>query len=165
MTDPAAKLLSRPLAAERAAALRAAGARLVLANGAFDVLHVGHVRYLAAARALGDVLIVAVNSDASVRRLKGPNRPIVPEGERVELLSHLASVDIVVVFDEPTVTGVLREIRPHVHAKGTDYTPESVPERGVVAEWGGVTAICGDPKDHSTTDLVADIVRRFAGVG
>ncbi len=162
MTDPAAKLLSRAEARARAAALRAAGARVVLANGAFDLLHVGHVRYLAAARALGDVLFVAVNSDTSVAGLKGPGRPVVPARERVELLSHLACVDFLVLFDEATVAGVLREVKPHVHAKGTDYTPETVPERDVVAEWGGETAICGDPKDHATTDLVGEIVRRFA---
>jgi len=162
MADPAAKLLTRAEAQARAAALRAAGARVVLANGAFDLLHVGHVRYLAAARGLGDVLFVAVNSDASVAGLKGPGRPVVPAEERVELLSHLACVDYLLVFDEPTVAAVLRELKPHVHAKGTDYTPDTVPERAVVAEWGGETAICGDPKDHATTDLVGEIVRRFA---
>lgn len=162
MADPAAKLLTRSEAQARAAALRAAGARVVLANGAFDLLHVGHVRYLAAARGLGDVLFVAVNSDASVAGLKGPGRPVVPAEERVELLSHLACVDYLLVFDEPTVAAVLRELKPHVHAKGTDYTPDTVPERAVVAEWGGETAICGDPKDHATTDLVGEIVRRFA---
>lgn len=162
MTDPATKLLDRATARQRAAALRQEGAVIVLANGAFDLLHVGHVRYLAAARALGDALFVAVNSDASVARLKGPGRPVVPERERVELLSHLACVDYLVVFDESTVAEVLRDLRPHIHAKGTDYTVDSVPERAVVAEWGGNTAICGDPKDHATTDLVGEIVRRFA---
>lgn len=162
MTEPAAKLVGRGEARARAAALRSAGARVVLANGAFDLLHVGHVRYLAAARALGDVLFVAVNSDSSVEQLKGPGRPVVPVQERVELLSHLACVDVLVVFDEPTVATVLREVQPHVHAKGTDYTVESVPERAVVAEWGGDTAICGDPKDHATTDLVGEMVRRFS---
>jgi rfaE bifunctional protein nucleotidyltransferase chain/domain len=133
----------------------------VLANGAFDMLHVGHVRYLAACKALGDVLIVAVNSDASVRSGKGPLRPIVPEGERVELLSLLACVDWIVMFDEVTVSEVLRELRPHVHAKGTDYTPDTVPERAVVAEWGGETVICGDSKEHATTDLIGEILKRF----
>ena len=162
MANPAAKLLTRAQAQTRAAALRAAGARVVLANGAFDLLHVGHVRYLAAARALGDVLFVAVNSDSSVSGLKGPGRPVVPALERVELLSHLACVDYLLLFDEPTVAAVLRELKPHVHAKGTDYTPETVPERAVVADWGGETAICGDPKDHATTDLIGEILRRFA---
>jgi rfaE bifunctional protein nucleotidyltransferase chain/domain len=141
--------------------MRTAGKRVVVANGAFDTLHVGHARYLAAARAAGDVLFVAVNSDASVRASKGPLRPVVPEGERVELLSHLDCVDWIVLFDEPTVAEVLRALKPHVHAKGTDYTVESVPERAVVAEWGGETVICGDPKEHATTDLVAEILTRF----
>jgi rfaE bifunctional protein nucleotidyltransferase chain/domain len=162
MTDPASKLVSRAHAADLAEAVRAAGGVVVLANGAFDLLHVGHVRYLAAARGLGDLLIVAVNSDASVRGLKGPGRPILPETERVELLSHLACVDCIVLFDEPTVAEVLRAVRPQVHAKGTDYTPETVPERAIVAEWGGRTAICGDPKDHATTDLLAAIRRRLS---
>lgn len=140
---------------------RAAGRRVVVANGAFDLLHVGHVRYLAAARAAGDMLFVAVNSDVSVHAIKGPQRPVVPEGERAELLSHLDCVDWIVLFDEPTVVDVLRALRPHVHAKGTDYTTDSVPERAVVAEWGGDTMICGDPKDHATTDLVAEILKRF----
>lgn len=162
MTDPAEKLVSRRCAAELADAVRASGRVVVLANGAFDMLHVGHARYLAAARAEGDVLFVAVNSDASVRGLKGPTRPIVPETERAEILSHFVCVDWIVLFDEPTVAEIMREIRPHVHAKGTDYTPETVPERAVVAEWGGRTAICGDPKDHATTDLIGEILRRFA---
>ncbi len=159
--DPAAKVLSLPQAARVVERLRRRGRRVVLANGAFDLLHVGHVRYLAAARSLGDALVVAVNSDRSVRALKGHPRPVVPEGERVELLSHLACVDWVVLFDETTVTEVLRALKPHIHAKGTDYTEESVPERDVVAEWGGKTAICGDPKEHSTTATLAEIRRRL----
>jgi D-glycero-beta-D-manno-heptose 1-phosphate adenylyltransferase len=155
------KLISLTEAARIAEQARRAGWVVVLGNGAFDLLHVGHARYLAAARELGDLLIVAVNSDASVRLSKGPGRPIVPEAERVELLSHLACVDWVVLFDEPTVAEVLRAIRPDIHAKGTDYTPESVPERAVVAEWGGQTVVCGDPKDHATTDIVGQILRRF----
>ncbi len=142
--------------------MRGAGKRVVVANGAFDILHVGHVRYLAAARALGDALFVALNSDLSVRTIKGPRRPIVPEEERAEILAHLDCVDWIVVFDEPTVADVLRALEPHVHAKGTDYTPATVPERAVVAEWGGETAICGDPKEHATTDLVAAILKRFS---
>lgn len=161
MIDPGSKVVSRSRAADLAGAARRTGRVVVLANGAFDLLHVGHVRYLAAARDLGDLLIVAVNSDASVRGLKGPDRPILPEAERVELLSHLACVDHIVLFDEPTVAEVLRAVRPQVHAKGTDYTPETVPERVIVAEWGGRTAICGDPKDHATTDLIGEIRRRF----
>ncbi len=142
--------------------MRGAGKRVVVANGAFDILHVGHVRYLAAARALGDALFVALNSDLSVRTIKGPRRPIVPEEERAEILAHLDCVDWIVVFDEPTVADVLRALEPHVHAKGTDYTPATVPERAVVAEWGGETAICGDPKEHATSDLVAAILKRFS---
>jgi rfaE bifunctional protein nucleotidyltransferase chain/domain len=158
---PRAKLITLAEAKVLAEGMRTAGKRVVVANGAFDMLHVGHARYLAAARAAGDVLFVAVNSDASVRASKGPLRPVVPEGERVELLSHLDCVDWIVLFDEPTVAEVLRALKPHVHAKGTDYTVESVPERAVVAEWGGETVICGDPKEHATTDLVAEILTRF----
>ncbi|HUK13936.1 MAG TPA: adenylyltransferase/cytidyltransferase family protein [Thermoanaerobaculaceae bacterium] len=157
---PEKKLITLAEAAAVARGAREAGRRVVLANGAFDLLHVGHVRYLHAARQAGDVLLVAVNSDVSVRASKGPSRPIVPEGERAELLSHLDCVDWIVLFDEPTVAEVLRALRPHVHAKGTDYTAETVPERAVVAEWGGETVICGDPKDHATTDLVAEILKR-----
>jgi rfaE bifunctional protein nucleotidyltransferase chain/domain len=158
---PRAKLITLAEARVLAQGMRAAGKRVVLANGAFDMLHVGHARYLAAARAAGDILFVAVNSDASVRASKGPLRPVVPEGERAELLSHLDCVDWIVLFDEPTVAEVLRALKPHVHAKGTDYTVASVPERAVVAEWGGETVICGDPKEHATTDLVAEILNRF----
>ncbi len=134
---------------------------VVLANGAFDLLHVGHVRYLAAARALGQVLVVAVNSDLSVRRGKGNLRPLVPQQERLELLSHLWMVDRLLLFDGETVTEVLARLEPEVHAKGTDYRVETVPEREVVRAYGGRTVICGDPKDHSTTDLVATILARF----
>ncbi len=159
---PRAKLITLAEARVLAQGMRAAGKRVVVANGAFDMLHVGHARYLAAARAAGDILFVAVNSDASVRASKGPLRPVVPEGERAELLSHIDCVDWIVLFDEPTVAEVLRALQPHVHAKGTDYTVESVPERAVVAGWGGETVICGDPKEHATTDLVAEILKRFS---
>jgi rfaE bifunctional protein nucleotidyltransferase chain/domain len=158
---PESKIISLAEARVIAEGMRIANRRVVVANGAFDMLHVGHVRYLADARSRGDALFVAVNSDLSVRTSKGPLRPIVPEGERAELLSHLDCVDWIVMFDEPTVTEVLRAIRPHVHAKGTDYTPETVPEREVVAEWAGETVICGDAKDHATTDLVGAILKRF----
>ncbi len=158
---PRAKLITLAEAKVLAEGMRTAGKRVVVANGAFDMLHVGHARYLAAARAAGDILFVAVNSDASVRASKGPLRPVVPEGERVELLSHLDCVDWIVLFDEPSVAELLRALKPHLHAKGTDYTVESVPERAVVAEWGGETVICGDPKEHATTDLVAEILTRF----
>ena len=131
---------------------------VVLANGAFDLLHVGHVRYLQAARAEGDFLVVAVNSDASVRRLKGEGRPFLPERERAEILAALACVDRIVLFEEADVAHVLRALRPDVHAKGTDYRVDTVPERGVTREIGGRTAIVGDPKDHSTTDLLRAIL-------
>jgi asparaginyl-tRNA synthetase len=132
---------------------RAGGKTVVLANGVFDLFHVGHLRYLEAAKAEGDILVVAVNSDASTRLYKGPARPLVPESERAEIVSALACVDHVFLFDDADVRSILERLRPEVHAKGTDYTPESVPERAVVAAYGGKVAICGDPKDHSTTSL------------
>lgn len=162
MKPPApAPVLDLEEAARQCARWREAGEIVVLANGAFDMLHAGHVRYLAGAREAGDRLVVAVNSDTSVRRAKGPGRPIVPENERLELLSHLRMVDVLVLFDTDTVAPVLLRLLPQVHAKGTDYTEETVPEREVVAGYGGRTVICGDPKDHSTTDQVATILERF----
>ena len=148
-------------AARWADAQRQAGRRIVLANGVFDLLHVGHVRYLGAARALGDVLVVALNSDASVRRLKGQGRPIMSAAERAELIGALRHVDAVVVFEEDTVDGLVGALRPDVQAKGTDYTEASVPERAAVLAAGGRVAIAGDPKDHSTRDLIRVIVERF----
>jgi len=138
--------------AEQVRTWRAAGEQIILTNGCFDLLHVGHVRYLRAAKELGGRLIVAVNSDASTRALKGANRPRVPEGERAELLAALADVDAVTVFNAPDVRELVRLLRPDVHAKGTDYTAESVPERDVVLACGGRVEIVGDPKDHSTTE-------------
>jgi D-glycero-beta-D-manno-heptose 1-phosphate adenylyltransferase len=138
---------------------RAAGRTLALANGVFDLLHVGHVRYLQAAAAEADRLVVAVNSDRSVRELKGEGRPILDEAGRAELVAAIRGVDYVVIFDEPTVGGILERLRPDVHCKGTDYTVETVPERAIVEAYGGRTAICGDPKDHSTRDLL----KRIAG--
>ena len=133
---------------------RQQGRRIVLANGAFDLLHVGHVRYLQGAAAQGDVLVVAVNSDHSVRLSKGPDRPVVPEAERAELIAALSVVDHVVVFEDKTVEGILRALRPDVHAKGTDYTADSVPEAALVRSLGGEVRIVGDPKDHSTTEMI-----------
>ncbi len=133
---------------------RRAGDRVTLANGCFDLLHVGHVRYLHAARELGGKLIVAVNSDDSVRALKGEGRPIMPAGERAEILASLADVDAVVVFPEEDVRAIIREVHPDFHAKGTDYTVESVPERDVVETCGGRVVIVGDPKNHSATDII-----------
>jgi rfaE bifunctional protein nucleotidyltransferase chain/domain len=138
---------------------RAEGRRIAFANGCFDLLHVGHVRYLEGARALGDVLIVAVNDDASVRRLKGEGRPLTPLAERLEILSHLDVVDRLVAFGGPTCTELLLLLRPHVQVKGTDYTPDSVPEADAVRSYGGTTAVAGDPKGHSTTELLEKMRR------
>lgn len=143
--------------------LRGQGKRLVLANGCFDLLHVGHIRYLQAAKQLGDVLIVAVNSDASVRRIKGRGRPLMSQTERAEIVAALGCVDYVVTFEEETVVRLIARLKPHVHAKGTDYTEESVPEREAVRAVGGRVAIVGDPKAHSTRELIAAIVREFGG--
>jgi D-glycero-beta-D-manno-heptose 1-phosphate adenylyltransferase len=140
--------------------LRGEGRRVAFANGCFDLLHVGHVRYLEAARAEGDVLVVGVNGDRAVRALKGPGRPLLPAAARAELVAALEAVDYVVIFDELTAEAVLRELRPDVHCKGTDYTEESVPERDVVRSWGGVVRIVGDAKDHSTRSLLEGIATR-----
>jgi D-glycero-beta-D-manno-heptose 1-phosphate adenylyltransferase len=131
------------------------GARIVFANGCFDVLHVGHIRYLAGARALGDLLVVGVNSDEQVAIQKGTGRPIIPAAERAEMVASLESVDYVTIFNEPTVTELLLALKPDIHAKGTDYTEETVPERDVVRSYGGRVAIVGDPKDHSTSEMLA----------
>ena len=150
-----------PLSPEAAGALatrlRGEGKRIVLANGVFDLLHVGHVRYLTAARALGDVLFVGINGDAAVRRLKGPGRPLMPAAERVELLAALRPVDHVVLFEEDTADRLVALVRPDVHAKGTDYTAASVPEAASVRAAGGRVEIVGDPKEHGTRDVIAQI--------
>jgi rfaE bifunctional protein nucleotidyltransferase chain/domain len=156
-----APLVAIDEAARRAAEWRERGRRVVLANGCFDLLHVGHVRYLRAARGLGDALVVGLNSDASVRRLKGPGRPVMAAAERAELIGALAVVDLVVVFDEDDAEALIARLRPDVHAKGTDYTEESVPERAAVLAAGGRVAIAGDPKSHATRDLIAAIIARF----
>ena len=153
------KIVSRENLAVQLRAARQRGQRIVLANGVFDTLHVGHTRYLAAAKAEGDLLIVAVNSDASVRQWKGPGRPILDEQARALLVAALRSVDYVVIFPEPNVEKLLEELRPDVHAKGTDYTADSVPERAVAARLGIRVAIVGDPKDHSTRSLI-DVIRK-----
>ncbi|HEY2393745.1 MAG TPA: adenylyltransferase/cytidyltransferase family protein [Candidatus Angelobacter sp.] len=154
MSAPAQKVFSVAELAEKVRQWRSAGDQIVLTNGCFDLLHVGHVRYLRAAKQLGGKLIVAVNSDASTRQLKGEGRPQVPEHERAELLAALADVDAVTIFDSPDVKELITLLRPDVHAKGTDYTAESVPERDVVIACGGRVAIVGDPKDHSTTEIL-----------
>ena len=161
MTRPEDKLCTLDELAEECAGWREQGLTVVLVNGAFDVLHVGHLRYLAAAYAHGDRLVAAVNSDLSVQLSKGDLRPIIPETEREEILSHLWMVDRICLFDTTTVSPVLHRLQPQVHAKGTDYTVETVPEREVVESYGGRTVICGDPKDHATTDLIGIIVERF----
>jgi len=148
------KILLRQELRDRVAEWRLSGARVTLANGCFDLLHVGHVRYLRAARELGGKLVVAINSDDSVRGLKGAGRPLMPAEERAEILAALADVDAVVVFPENDVRAIIREIRPDFHAKGTDYTAESVPERSEVEACGGRVAIVGDPKDHSATEII-----------
>lgn len=148
------KILSREELRQRVAEWRRAGDPITLANGAFDWLHVGHVRYLHAAKKLGGRLLVAVNSDDSVRALKGEGRPLMPAEERAEILAALADVDAVVIFSERDVRSLVREIRPDVHAKGTDYTAETVPERDVVLECGGRVEIVGGPKDHSASEII-----------
>ena len=143
--------------AARVRAHRAEGLKVALANGVFDLLHVGHVRYLQAAKDLADVLVVAVNSDASTRANKGEGRPVIPEAERAELVAALACVDHVLLFDDRTVVPVIRALRPDLQVKGTDYTPDSIPERAEVEAYGGRVAVAGDPKDHSTTELIGKL--------
>jgi rfaE bifunctional protein nucleotidyltransferase chain/domain len=152
-----APILDRNRLFARIAIERQKNKKIVLSNGCFDVFHVGHIRYLAGASELGDCLVVAINSDEQVRKLKGANRPFMPENERAEIVSAFRFVDFVTIFSEPTVEELIRAIRPDFHAKGTDYTTESVPERKTVIECGGQIAIVGDPKNHSSTDLIKAI--------
>jgi rfaE bifunctional protein nucleotidyltransferase chain/domain len=157
-----AAILSVDDAVRLASGWRAQGKRVVLANGCFDLLHVGHVRYLQGARALGDALVVGLNSDASVRRLKGAGRPVMPAVERAELVAAVRGVDAVVVFEEDSAETLITRLRPDIHAKGTDYTEQSVPERATVEALGARVAIAGDAKTHSTRDLIATILTRFS---
>lgn len=150
------KIVGRDQLRRRAKSWRENGEKITLANGCFDLLHVGHVRYLHAAKQLGGRLVVAINSDDSVRRLKGEGRPLMPAEERAEILAAIADVDAVVIFSEPDVRALIRDIRPDIHAKGTDYTAENVPERDTVIESGGRVEIVGDPKDHSATEMIRD---------
>ena len=159
MIDSASLILDRDALVARITTEKAGGSRIVLANGCFDILHAGHVRYLEGARALGDMLVVGINSDEQVARLKGAGRPILPARERAELVASLQAVDLVTIFPEPTVTELLLAIKPDVHAKGTDYTEETVPERDVVRSYGGRVAIVGDPKDHSTSEILKKVSR------
>lgn len=154
------KILDRTQLRSQVEQWRRSGEIITLANGNFDLLHVGHVRYLRGAKALGGKLVVAINSDESVRSLKGEGRPIMPEQERAEIVAALADVDAVVIFPELDVRTLIREIRPDIQAKGTDYTAESVPERDTITEYGGRVEIVGDPKDHSTTEIIRSQIIR-----
>jgi rfaE bifunctional protein nucleotidyltransferase chain/domain len=159
MREAASKIIARDALRQELPQLKLRGQRVVFANGCFDTLHVGHIRYLEGARSEGDVLVVGVNADSSVCSLKGPGRPILDERARALLVASLRCVDYVVLFAEPTVEALLEELRPDVHAKGTDYTADTVPERAVAARLGIRVAIVGDPKDHSTRQLL-DSVRK-----
>ncbi len=150
-----APILNRDELVAVVAAKRSGGALITLANGCFDLIHAGHIRYLSGAKDLGGFLVVGINSDRQVRRLKGEGRPFIPEHERAEIISSLRFVDAVTIFDEPTVDALIDAIRPDVHAKGTDYSEDTVPEREQVRRYGGRVAIVGDPKDHSSTDLIS----------
>lgn len=154
------KILSREELRLQVERWRQEGEHIILTNGAFDLLHVGHVRYLGAAKALGGRLVVAVNSDESVRKLKGEGRPILPENERAEIVAALAAVDAVVIFPELDARAIIRAIHPDIQAKGTDYTADSVPERDAVLEYGGRIEIVGDPKDHSTSEIIRSRLSR-----
>ncbi|MEO6334438.1 MAG: adenylyltransferase/cytidyltransferase family protein [Pyrinomonadaceae bacterium] len=153
----AAPILSRNDLILRVRAERAAGSAIILTNGCFDLIHAGHVRYLGGAKQLGGFLVVGINSDRRVRKLKGNGRPYISEAERAEIISSLRFVDAVTIFDEPTVNELIDAIRPDIHAKGTDYTTETVPERERVLAYGGAIAIVGDPKDHSSSGLIKAI--------
>lgn len=163
MSDYTGKILSRAGLQKRVQEWRRKGEQIVLTNGCFDLLHVGHIRYLHGAKALGGKLIVAINSDDSVRRIKGEGRPAMPAAERAEILAALSDVDAIVIFDEPDVRALIQEIRPDVQAKGTDYTRENIPERDEVRSYGGRVEIVGDPKDHSTTELLKQLQPRRGG--
>ena len=147
--------------AEKVTELKAQGRRVVFANGCFDVLHVGHIRYLRGAKEEGDILVVAVNSDYSITSLDKPKRPVIPEMERVEIVEALEMVDYVTLFDEPTADSLLFKLKPHVQAKGTDYSEENVPERETVLSYGGEIAIVGDPKDHSSSAIIEKLSKGF----
>ena len=163
MSDSTTKIVSRAQLQAKVAEWRRDGEQIVLANGCFDLLHVGHVRYLGGAKALGGKLIVALNSDASARQIKGDGRPLMPADERAEIVAALANVDAVIIFDEPDVRALIREIHPEIQAKGTDYTRDTVPERDEVRSYGGRVEIVGDPKGHSTSEFLGQL--RISGGG
>lgn len=158
--NSSAPILDRTRLIARVAVERQRGAKIVLANGCFDLFHVGHIRYLAGAKELGDCLIVGINSDRQVEKLKGKHRPFMPAQERAEIISALRFVDYVTIFNEPTVEELIRAIRPNFHAKGTDYTTESIPEREIIIECGGQVAIVGDAKNHSSTEIIRKVSRK-----
>jgi rfaE bifunctional protein nucleotidyltransferase chain/domain len=145
-------------------ALKSQGKKIVFTNGCFDLLHVGHVRYLRGAKALGDVLVLALNTDDSVRRLKGKERPLLPLEDRLGILSAFEMVDFVTAFNDDTATPLLLKLKPDLHAKGTDYTPDTVPEKETVASFGGKVAVVGDPKDHASRDLIREILKKYGPV-
>jgi D-glycero-beta-D-manno-heptose 1-phosphate adenylyltransferase len=163
VNEHTSKIVSREALRERVAEWRREKQQIVLANGCFDLLHVGHIRYLRGAKSLGGKLVVAINSDESVRQMKGSGRPLMPSSERAEIVAALSDVDSVVVFEEPDVRALIREIHPDVQAKGTDYTRENVPERDEVLAYGGRVEIVGDPKDHSTTGFLSELSSRGGG--
>lgn len=154
------KLVSLEQLSQKVNKLKKAGKKLALANGCFDLIHVGHIRYLREAKEKGDLLIVAINSDMSVRQIKGNNRPILSQMDRAEIVSSFEFVDFVIIFDEPTVATLLYALKPDIHCKGTDYTPKTVPEKEVVKKYGGEISIVGDPKQHSSKDLINHILAK-----
>jgi len=158
---PIEKLKTQDEMAEIIKSLKNQGKRVVLANGCFDIFHGGHISYLESARSLGDVLVVALNSDTSIQKLKGKGRPIIPEQERAELLSEMEAVDYIVLFDEETCDKVLERLRPDIHAKGTDYTVETVPERETARRLNIETRIVGDPKENATRDIISKVLRLY----
>jgi D-glycero-beta-D-manno-heptose 1-phosphate adenylyltransferase len=157
-------ILDHDQLAKKLGALKAQGKTIVFTNGCFDLLHVGHVRYLRGAKALGDILVLALNSDDSIRRLKGKERPLLPLKDRLGILSAFEMVDFVTAFEEDTVTPLLLKLKPNIHAKGTDYTPETVPEKDTVASYGGKVAVVGDPKDHASKNLIQEIVSKYGPI-
>ena len=165
MAELYAPILDRRSLVAEITLIRDTGTDIILANGCFDLLHVGHIRYLMAAKDLGGTLVVGINSDRQAQLLKGDGRPFTPENERAELIAALRCVDLVTIFDEPSVEELIRAIRPEYHAKGTDYTVDTVPEREIVREVGGQTMIVGDPKDHSSTELAKKTGDRRQGSG
>jgi D-glycero-beta-D-manno-heptose 1-phosphate adenylyltransferase len=159
VADPPAPILDRRALETFVADRRAGGSKIILANGCFDLIHAGHIRYLQGAKELGGTLIVGINSDEQVRRLKGSNRPYISEGERAEIVAALRMVDAVTIFEESTVEVLLLAIKPDIHAKGTDYSVDTVPERETVKSYGGKVAIVGDPKCHSSSDLARKVAK------